>query len=217
MPAAALGKVLGASWDVRRLAITRTANTDELVPWLLESALLPKLASLDLSGGKLSDAGAGLLNLAGPKLEHLESLDLSGNTLTPTAVKQLAGLCASVRLDDQRAAPAATISEADLRQMAPDAGALTKGRALARPKLWPTLGRDDDTYWGTCQGSDLYEVYVRVPTLASGCSCPSGKRPCKHTIGLAILIAEGHPFPARAAPSGHMRSASSPRYYGAGE
>ncbi len=217
MPAAALAKVLGASWSVRRLAITRTANTDELVPFLVKSALLPKLSSLDLSGGKLSDTGGGLLVLGKPKLEHLAGLDLSGNTLSPAAVKQLANVCASVRLDDQRAAATATISESDLRQMAPDASSLAKGRELARPKLWPTLGRDDDTYWGTCRGSDLYEVYVKVPSLANGCSCPSGKRPCKHTIGLAILIAGGHAFEARAIPRGLTSRASSSRYYGAGE
>lgn len=217
MPAAALAKVLGARWDVRRLAITRTANTDELVPWILKSALLPKLTSLDLSGGKLSDTGGGILALARPKLEHLASLDLSANAMTPAAVRQLAGVCASVRLDDQRAPLAATISEADLRQMSPDAGALAKGREVAKPAQWPRLGRDGDTYWGECQGSDLYEVYVRVPGLSNGCSCPSGKRPCKHTIGLAILISRGHPIEERAIPSGLTRRASSSRYYGAGE
>jgi uncharacterized protein (TIGR02996 family) len=213
MPADALAKVLGAPWSVRRLAITRTANTDELVPWIVKSALLPKLASLDLSGGKLSDAGAGALTLARPKLEHLEHLDLSGNALSPTAVRQLAGVCASVRLDDQRAVATVTISEGDLRRMSPDAGALAKGREVAKPELWPTLGRDDDTYWGTCRGSDLYEVYVTVPSLANGCSCPSGKRPCKHTIGLAILISRGHAFEERPIPSGLTRRASSARYY----
>lgn len=217
MPAASLAKVLSASWSLRRLAITRTANTDELVPWLVKSALLPKLASLDLSGGKLSDTGAGLLVLAKPKLEHLESLDLSGNTLSPTAVKQLANVCASVRLDNQRAVATATISESDLRRMSPDASALAKGREIAKPKQWPTLGRDDNTYWGTCRGSDLYEVYVEVPSLTNGCSCPSGKRPCKHAIGLAILIAGGHAFEARPAPRGLTSRASSSRYYGAGE
>ncbi|HWU91085.1 MAG TPA: TIGR02996 domain-containing protein [Kofleriaceae bacterium] len=217
MPAAALAQVLSTSWRVRRLAITRTANTDELAPWLVKSALLPALAELDLSGGKLSDAGAGVLALAKPKLEHLERLDLSGNTLSPTAVKQLATLCASVRLDDQRTASTATISERDLRRMSPDASALAKGREVANPKLWPTLGRDDDTYWGTCRGSDLYEVYVRVPSLANGCSCPSGKRPCKHTIGLAILIAGGHAFEPRPTPRGLTSRATSSRYYSAGE
>src|SRR5262249_1870075 len=142
MPAAALAKVLGAPWRVRELAITRTANTDELAPWLVKSALLPGLPRLDLSGGKLSDAGAGVLVLAKPKLEHLASLDLSGNTLSPSAVRQLAGVCASVRADGQRAAAAATISEADLRRMSPDASALAKGRELANPKQWPRLGRD---------------------------------------------------------------------------
>ena len=73
---------------------------------------------------------------------------------------------------------------------------------IAKPKLWPALGRDDTTYWGTCQGSDTYEVWLRVPSLDNGCSCPSGKRPCKHTIALAILIADGHPNESRALPSG---------------
>ena len=217
MPAAALGAVLRAPWPVRHLAITRTANTDELVPWLVKSPLLPGIASIDLSGGKLSDTGAGLLVLARPQLAHLEAIDLSSNTLTPAAVSQLAGLCRSVRLDDQRAAPAATISEQDLRRMAPDVSALAKGREIAKPKLWPTLGRDDDTYWGEHRGSDLYEVYVRVPSLANGCSCPSGKRPCKHTIALAILVAEGHAFEARPMPRGLTSRAGSSRYYSAGE
>jgi uncharacterized protein (TIGR02996 family) len=217
MPAAALAKVLGAPWRLRRLAITRTANTDELVPWIVKSALLPKLARLDLSGGKLSDAGAGVLALAKAKLGHLEHLELSANTLSPDAARQLAGVCASVRLDDQRAAPAATISESDLRRMSPDASALAKGREVAKPALWPTLGHDGSTYWGTCRGSDVYEVYVKVPSLTNGCSCPSGKRPCKHTIGLAILVAGGHAFPARPAPRGLTSRATSSRYYGAGE
>jgi len=217
MPATALSKVLGASWSLRRLAITRTANTDELVPWLVKSPLLPALSWLDLSGGKLSDAGAGLLALARPKLEHLEWLDLSGNTLSPAGVKQLANLGRQVRLDNQRAAAAATISESDLRRMSPDAGALAKARELARPKLWPTLGRDDNTYWGTYRGSDLYEVYVEVPSLDNGCSCPSGKRPCKHAIGLAILVADGYAFQENPAPQGLTSRAGSARYYSAWE
>lgn len=213
MPVEPLAKVLRAPWSVRRLAITRTANTDALVPGIVQSPLLPKLAALDLSGGKLSDAGASVLIQVKPKLEHLERLDLSGNALSTTAVRQLAGLCASVRLDDQRAVATATISESDLRQMSPDAGALAKGREVAKPAMWPELGRDGETYWGTCQGSDLYEVYVTVPGLANGCSCPSGKRPCKHTIGLAILISRGHAFAERPMPSGLTRRASAARYY----
>lgn len=218
MPAPALGEVLAARWPVRQLAITRTANTDELVPWIVKARLLPGLAALDLSGGKLTDTGAGLLAMAKPKLQHLERLDLSGNTLTPSGVRQVAGLCRDVRVDHQRAALAATITEDALRQMAPDAGALAKAREIAKPTLWATLGRDDTTYWGEHRGSrDTYEVYVSVPGMTSGCSCPSGKRPCKHAIALAILVAEGHPFKARALPSGLTDRAGSSRYYNSWE
>ncbi|MBA3503256.1 MAG: TIGR02996 domain-containing protein [Myxococcota bacterium] len=217
MPPAALAKVLGPAWTATSLAITRTANTDQLVPYLVKSALLPKLARLDLSGGTLSDTGAGLLLAARDKVDHLAYLDLSGNTVSATMTKQLANLCADVRLDNQRAITTVPISEADLRRMSPDASALAKAREIAKPKLWPTLGRDDETYWGTHRGSDLYEVYVQVPSLSNGCSCPSGKRPCKHTIALAILVSSGHAFESRKVPSGLTNRASSSRYYGFGE
>jgi hypothetical protein len=220
LPPAAIAPVLAVvSWRASRLAITRTANTDHLVPQLLQSAMLPELARLDLSGGTLSDAGAAALIAGKAKLAHLAELDLAGNTLSAATVKAVAaaGLCASVRTDGQRAVTTVAISDADLRRMSPDSAALAKGRELAKPKLWPTLGRDDGTYWGTHRGSALYEVYVRVPSLDNGCSCPSGKRPCKHTIGLAILVASGHAFDARAVPSGLEDRASSSRYYGGGE
>lgn len=217
MPLPSLAKVLSPAWSVRSLAITRTANTDLVVPHVLKSSLLPQLSRLDLSGGMLSDAGAGYLISAAAKLEHLAELDLRGNTLTPMMTMQLEALCPSVRLDNQRAVTTVPISDADLRRISPDASALAKGRELAKPKLWPTLGRDDEIYWGTHRGSDLYEVFVRVPSLQNGCSCPSGKRPCKHTIALAILISSGHAFDARALPNGLMNRATSSRYYGGGE
>lgn len=214
MPPAALKKVLSPTWQARRLAITRTANTDQLVPFMLKSTLLPGLTHLDLSGGTLSDTGA--RQLLG-KLDHLEYVDLSGNILTATANKELVRLCPSVRLDNQRATTTVPISEADLRRMSPDASALAKAREIAKAKLWPALCRDDDTYWGRHNGSDLYEVYVRVPSLQNGCSCPSGKRPCKHTIALAILVSSGHAFETREQPAGLRSRATSMRYYGAGE
>ena len=200
----------------KTLAITRTANTDQLVPYLVKSPLLATLSRLDLSGGTLSDAGAELLLHARDKLEHLE-IDLSANTLSAATISKLASLCKNVRSDRQRAITTVAISEADLRRMSPDASALAKGRELAKPKMWPTLARDAETYWGTCRGSDDYEVYVRVPGLENGCSCPSGKRPCKHTIGLAILVASGHAFESRPVPAGLTRRATSARYYGFGE
>ena len=57
---------------------------------------------------------------------------------------------------------------------------------------------------------------MTLPTTVTN-SCPSGKRPCKHAIALAILVSSGHAFEARPVPSGLTSRASSSRYYGAGE
>lgn len=77
--------------------------------------------------------------------------------------------------------------------LAPDSGSAAAARKLARPAGWPTLARDGDVLWGECQGSGKHPYVVgvdaRSPDLASKCSCPSRKFPCKHALGLLLLHA----------------------------
>jgi SWIM zinc finger len=75
--------------------------------------------------------------------------------------------------------------------LAPDAGSAHNGRKLATPKIWKNLGCDDTALWGECQGSALYQVRVDLRDLGSRCSCPSRKFPCKHALGLLLLMAAG--------------------------
>lgn len=73
--------------------------------------------------------------------------------------------------------------------LAPDSGSAAAGRKLAREQAWQGLGRDADALWGECRGSALYQVRVALGDLASKCSCPSRKIPCKHALGLLLLAA----------------------------
>lgn len=77
--------------------------------------------------------------------------------------------------------------------LAPDAAAAKAGRGLAGPRKWVTLGANDQTIWGECQGSGAKPYQVQVDLtggdLAYRCSCPSRKLPCKHTLGLLLLRA----------------------------
>ncbi len=73
--------------------------------------------------------------------------------------------------------------------LAPDAAALAAGRKLAGPAPWKSLGRSTAALWGECQGSALYQVRVDLSDLTSACSCPSRKFPCKHGLGLLLLVA----------------------------
>lgn len=76
--------------------------------------------------------------------------------------------------------------------LAPDPGSMKAGRELASPRRWTGLGRDDGALWGLAQGSgkDPYQVQVALAELATKCSCPSRKFPCKHALGLLFLAAE---------------------------
>ncbi|MEZ4301849.1 MAG: SWIM zinc finger family protein [Polyangiaceae bacterium] len=49
---------------------------------------------------------------------------------------------------------------------------------------------------------DAYAVYAASKERAR-CSCPSRKSPCKHALGLLLLVAGGHVFAEEALPSGH--------------
>ncbi len=74
--------------------------------------------------------------------------------------------------------------------LAPDAASLKAGRALASPGKWSGLGRSDRVLWGLCQGSgkDPYRTQIDLEGPAFKCSCPSRKFPCKHGLGLFLLI-----------------------------
>src|SRR4051812_47018679 len=98
--------------------------------------------------------------------------------------------------------------------LAPDAGAAKAGQGLATPRKWETLGQTADVAWGTCQGSAAtpgrggprgqpadgawgpcrgsaatpYQTQASLTGAAYRCSCPSRKLPCKHTLGLLLLL-----------------------------
>jgi hypothetical protein len=74
--------------------------------------------------------------------------------------------------------------------MAPDAGAARSATGLAAPRQWLRLGRSDVAAWGECQGSAKlpYQTEVELGEPAFRCTCPSRKFPCKHGLGLLLLL-----------------------------
>jgi hypothetical protein len=83
--------------------------------------------------------------------------------------------------------------------LAPDAASVKAGQGLATLAKWQNLGRSDSTSaigpaaaWGECQGSGStpYRAQVDLTEPAFKCSCPSRKFPCKHGLGLLLLLAQ---------------------------
>ncbi len=100
-----------------------------------------------------------------------------------------------------------TVSIEQVTAMAPDSASLAAGRKLAHAQQWQLLGRspadksslpvdksalynNNQALWGECKGSAIYQVRVDLSTLATQCSCPSRKFPCKHCLGLLFLAAQ---------------------------
>lgn len=76
--------------------------------------------------------------------------------------------------------------------LAPDSSSAKAGAGLARPAKWPLLALKDQAVWGLCQGSGSkpYQTQIDLTEPAFRCSCPSRKFPCKHGIGLFLLLIE---------------------------
>ncbi|QDT73473.1 SWIM zinc finger family protein [Lacipirellula limnantheis] len=76
--------------------------------------------------------------------------------------------------------------------LAPDAASAKAGQSQAGPGKWPTLGRTPTCVWGEVSGSGQrpYQVGVDLSEPAFKCSCPSRKFPCKHALGLLLILAE---------------------------
>ncbi|WNG19227.1 SWIM zinc finger family protein [Cystobacter fuscus] len=73
--------------------------------------------------------------------------------------------------------------------LAPDSSVAASGQKLAREREWKLLGLGERAAWGECQGSALYQVRIDLSDLTPSCTCPSRKIPCKHCIGLLLLLA----------------------------
>jgi len=97
-----------------------------------------------------------------------------------------------------------SITIEQIKALAPDSRAFADGKKLGKPSAFRRLGREGDAVWGVALGSkgDAYAVLARSPEDVK-CSCPSRKRPCKHALGLLVLIAGGHSFVEEALPAGH--------------
>jgi hypothetical protein len=74
---------------------------------------------------------------------------------------------------------------------APDTASAKAGHGLAAIRKWQSLGSDEQSAWGLCQGSgkDPYQTQIDLSEPAFRCTCPSRKFPCKHALGLFLLLA----------------------------
>lgn len=77
--------------------------------------------------------------------------------------------------------------------LAPDAASASAGQDLASVSKWTSLGRTQRAVWGLCQGSgkNPYQTRVDLSGPAFKCTCPSRKFPCKHALGLMLVLAAG--------------------------
>ena len=92
--------------------------------------------------------------------------------------------------------------------LAPDQGSLDAARKLLKPGQWPTLAEDGaGLIWGECQGSGATPYRVCVTEMDAGykCTCPSRKFPCKHSLALMWLRADGRMSFARGAAPDWVR------------
>src|SRR4051812_14609217 len=104
------------------------------------------------------------------------------------------------RFSDSQAAPAGrqanmpiTWTTEQVLALAPDPASGKAGKDLAgQRKKWTSLGRDERAAWGECQGSGSkpYQTKIDLSEPAFSCSCPSRKFPCKHGLGLFLLLVQ---------------------------
>ncbi len=87
-------------------------------------------------------------------------------------------------------------------KLAPDPASAKAGKTLAVARKWSSLGRTERTAWGECQGSGktVYQTRIDLTEPAYKCSCPSHKFPCKHALGLFLLLVNQPELFAKLAP-----------------
>lgn len=94
----------------------------------------------------------------------------------------------------------AELTPAQIAALAPDTQTIARAQVMASPAKWPAGGQDERAVWGQCRGADLYDVAVDRRDLATRCTCPSRRRPCKHALAL-LMLALGGMVPPGTAPA----------------
>lgn len=81
-----------------------------------------------------------------------------------------------------------------IEELAPDQASLSAAAKLRKAEIWPLLACDaSGLIWGECQGSGAspYRVICSEADFGYKCTCPSRKFPCKHTLALMLMRADG--------------------------
>lgn len=88
--------------SLRHLALCNAEFAPDILAAVVDSPLLPKLATLDLGKGILSDDDVGPLLAHASAFAHLERLDLSESYLSPTMTETIVRHLPRAVVDDQR-------------------------------------------------------------------------------------------------------------------
>lgn len=79
-----------------------------------------------------------------------------------------------------------------IEALAPDQASLSAAVKI-KASAWQLAAIDGakEFAWGECQGSGStpYRVCLQLSDLGYKCNCPSRKFPCKHSLGLMLLLA----------------------------
>lgn len=87
-----------------------------------------------------------------------------------------------------------SLSLEKVEALAPDQSSLDAARKLLKGSSWPVVASNGSgLVWGECQGSGAtpYRVVVSEADAGYKCTCPSRKFPCKHSLALMWMRAEG--------------------------
>jgi SWIM zinc finger len=80
------------------------------------------------------------------------------------------------------------------RTLAPDDNTLQRAEGLASPRKWILVERNDRALWGESRGSgsEPYRAIVDLNGPAYKCTCPVKRFPCKHSLALLLMAADGN-------------------------
>lgn len=116
----------------------------------------------------------------------------SNSTLYTSTLRRGAVLCQLLQApySSSNLPTTLTFTEEQVRALVTDAGSLKRGQELAAPAKWANLGQTATEAWGECAGSGSkpYQTGIDLTEPAFKCSCPSRVFPCKHGVGLLLLM-----------------------------